>query len=224
LRRVAIRPCGNHPFRRSAADPAKQSARQIPNNFLKALPLGAFYGYFDRLKPKQGNAFMELIGQVHKFGDDVNTDEIIPARYLNTSDPMELAKHAMEDADPEFVNKMKPGDFIVAGKNFGCGSSREHAPIALKAAGLAGVIAGSFARIFYRNAFNMGLPIFECPEAAALIEAGQQISVDMDTGVITDLTTGKKYISQAIPPFMQELLTDGGLMAFVKKHLEAKSA
>ena len=167
---------------------------------------------------------MELKGKVHKFGDDVNTDEIIPARYLNTSDPMKLAKHAMEDADPEFVNKMQPGDFIVAGKNFGCGSSREHAPIALKAAGLAGVIAGSFARIFYRNAFNMGLAIFECPEAAAQIKAGQEISVDMDTGVITDLTTGKKYHSQAIPPFMQELLSDGGLMAFVKKHLEAKSA
>src|SRR5665811_473061 len=159
---------------------------------------------------------MELKGQVHKFGDDVNTDEIIPARYLNTSDPIELAKHAMEDADPEFVSKMQPGDFIVAGKNFGCGSSREHAPIALKAA--------SIARIFYRNAFNMGLAIFECPEAAAQIKAGQQISVDMDTGVITDLTTGKRYPSQAIPPFMQELLSDGGLMAFVKKHLEAKSA
>jgi 3-isopropylmalate/(R)-2-methylmalate dehydratase small subunit len=167
---------------------------------------------------------MELTGQVHKFGDDINTDEIIPARYLNTSDPKELAKHAMEDADAEFVNKMRPGDFIVAGKNFGCGSSREHAPIALKAAGVAGVIAGSFARIFYRNAFNMGLAIFECPEAAAAIEAGQEISVDMDTGVITDVTTGKRYTSQAIPPFMQELLTDGGLMAFVKKNLEAKSA
>jgi 3-isopropylmalate/(R)-2-methylmalate dehydratase small subunit len=167
---------------------------------------------------------MEFKGKVHKFGEDVNTDEIIPARYLNTSDPMELAKHAMEDADPEFVNQMKPGDFIVAGKNFGCGSSREHAPIALKAAGVSGVIAGSFARIFYRNAFNMGLAIFESPEAAAAIANGQEISVDVDTGVITDLTTGKTYTSQPIPPFMQELLADGGLMAFVKKHLEAKSA
>ena len=167
---------------------------------------------------------MELKGKVHKFGDDINTDEIIPARYLNTSDPMELAKHAMEDADPEFVKKMQPGDFIVAGKNFGCGSSREHAPIALKAAGIAGVIAGSFARIFFRNAFNMGLAIFESPEAAAEIKAGQKISVDMDTGVITDLTTGKKYTSQPIPPFMQDLLTDGGLMAFIKKQLEEKSA
>jgi 3-isopropylmalate/(R)-2-methylmalate dehydratase small subunit len=167
---------------------------------------------------------MELKGKLHKFGDDVNTDEIIPARYLNTSDPMELAKHAMEDADPEFVSKMKPGDFIVAGKNFGCGSSREHAPIALKAAGVSGVIAGSFARIFYRNAFNMGLAIFESPEAAAALKNGQEISVDMDSGVIADLATGKKYSSQPIPPFMQQLLADGGLMAFVKKHLEAKSA
>jgi len=167
---------------------------------------------------------MELKGKVHKFGDDINTDEIIPARYLNTSDPLELAKHAMEDADPEFVNKMKPGDFIVAGKNFGCGSSREHAPIALKAAGISGVIAGSFARIFYRNAFNMGLAIFESPEAAAVLQNGQEISVDMDTGVITDLATGKQYHSQPIPPFMQQLLAAGGLMAFVKKDLEAKSA
>jgi 3-isopropylmalate/(R)-2-methylmalate dehydratase small subunit len=167
---------------------------------------------------------MELKGKVHKFGDDINTDEIIPARYLNTSDHQELAKHAMEDADPEFVNKMQPGDFIVAGKNFGCGSSREHAPIALKAAGIAAVIAPSFARIFFRNAFNMGLPIFECPEAAAAIDAGQEISVDLDTGVITDVTTGKKYPSQAIPPFMQQLIADGGLMAFVKKQLEAESA
>jgi 3-isopropylmalate/(R)-2-methylmalate dehydratase small subunit len=167
---------------------------------------------------------MELKGKVHKFGDDINTDVIIPARYLHSSDPLELAKHAMEDADPEFINKMQPGDFIVAGKNFGCGSSREHAPIALKAAGIAAVIAGSFARIFFRNAFNMGLAIFECPEAAAEIQDGQEISVDMDSGVITDLATGKKYPSQAIPPFMQELLADGGLMAFVKKHLEAKSA
>jgi len=167
---------------------------------------------------------MKFRGKAWKFGADVDTDAIIPARYLNTSDPAELARHCMEDADSEFVNKMQPGDFIVAGKNFGCGSSREHAPIALKAAGIAGVIAGSFARIFYRNAFNMGLAIFECPEAAAEIQGGQKISVDMDTGVITDLTTGKKYPSQAIPPFMQELLSDGGLMAFVKKHLEAKSA
>jgi 3-isopropylmalate/(R)-2-methylmalate dehydratase small subunit len=167
---------------------------------------------------------MALTGKVHKFGNDINTDEIIPARYLITSDPAELAKHAMEDADPEFVLKLKPGDFIVAGKNFGCGSSREHAPVALKAAGVAAVIAGSFARIFYRNSFNMGLPILEAPQAAAEIAGGDEISVDLDTGEITDLTTGKKYSSQPIPPFMQELLADGGLMAHLHKHLEAKLA
>jgi 3-isopropylmalate/(R)-2-methylmalate dehydratase small subunit len=167
---------------------------------------------------------MELKGKVHKFGDDINTDEILPARYLNTSDPMELALHAMEDADPEFVHKVRHGDFIVAGKNFGCGSSREHAPVALKAVGLSGIIAPSFARIFYRNAFNMGLAIFESSEAAAALADGQEISVDMNTGVITDLSTGKKYQSQPIPPFMQGLLADGGLMAHLKKDLEAKSA
>ena len=166
---------------------------------------------------------MELKGKVHKFGDDINTDEIIHARYLNTSDPEELAKHDMEDANPEFVHKMKPGDFIVAGKNFGCGSSREHAPVALKAAGLAAVIAGSFARIFYRNAFNMGLPILESPGAAAALKAGDEISVDLDSGEITDLTTGQKFSSQPIPPFMQELLADGGLMAHIKKCLEAEA-
>lgn len=160
-------------------------------------------------------------GKVHKFGDDINTDEIIPARYLNTSDPEELAKHAMEDADPDFVNQMRPGDFIVAGKNFGCGSSREHAPVALKAAGVAAVIARSFARIFYRNAFNMGLPILESPQAAAALKAGDEISVDLDTGEITHLATGEKFQSQPIPPFMQELLADGGLMAHIKKCLEA---
>ena len=167
---------------------------------------------------------MTLKGKVFKYGANVDTDAIIPARYLNVSEPALLAKHCMEDADPAFVTKMKPGDMIVGGENFGCGSSREHAPIAIKAAGISCVVAKSFARIFYRNAFNMGLAIFECPEAAAEIKGGQKISVDMDTGVITDLTTGKKYPSQAIPPFMQELLSDGGLMAFVKKQLEAKSA
>ncbi|MGP8051620.1 MAG: 3-isopropylmalate dehydratase small subunit [Desulfobaccales bacterium] len=165
---------------------------------------------------------MELKGRVHRFGDDINTDEILPARYLSTSDPQELARHAMEDADPEFVRKARPGDFIVAGKNFGCGSSREHAPVALKAVGLAGVIAASFARIFYRNAFNMGLAIFESPQAAAAIREGQEISVDLDRGIITELSTGSQYLSQPIPPFMQELLADGGLMAHLKKDLEAK--
>ncbi|MBW1986876.1 MAG: 3-isopropylmalate dehydratase small subunit [Deltaproteobacteria bacterium] len=162
---------------------------------------------------------MKLQGKAHKFGSDVNTDEIIPARYLSTSEPTELAQHVMEDADAEFVSKARPGDFIVAGKNFGCGSSREHAPIALKAAGLSGVIAASFARIFYRNAFNMGLPIFESTAAAAEIEAGDEVSVDLDSGVITDHTTGKTYTSQPLPPFMQELLADGGLMAHVIKKI-----
>lgn len=167
---------------------------------------------------------MDLHGKVHKFGDDINTDEIIPARYLNTSDPAELAKHVMEDADPEFVLRMKPGDFIVGGKNFGCGSSREHAPIAIKAARVAAVIADSFARIFYRNAFNMGLPILESPEAAAELKSGQEIKVNLDTGDIVALDTGKIYQSTPIPPFMQELLGDGGLMAHLKKKLEAKPA
>lgn len=167
---------------------------------------------------------MLLTGRTHKFGDDINTDEIIPARYLNTSDPAQLARHVMEDADPEFVNKMQPGDFIVAGKNFGCGSSREHAPIAIKAAGLSGVIAESFARIFYRNAFNMGLPIFECPEAARELQGGETVTVDMDTGEITVKETGKRYLSQPIPPFMQELLADGGLIPHLKKRLEAQTS
>ncbi|MBM4288056.1 MAG: 3-isopropylmalate dehydratase small subunit [Deltaproteobacteria bacterium] len=162
---------------------------------------------------------MKLRGKAHKFGDDINTDEIIPARYLNTSDPQELARHAMEDADPDFVKKARPGDFIVAGKNFGCGSSREHAPIALKAGGLSGVIAASFARIFYRNAFNMGLPIFESADAAREIQPGDDIRVDLDTGVIHDLTTGKSYPSQPLPPFMQELIAHGGLMPYVMKKL-----
>ncbi|MBM4284734.1 MAG: 3-isopropylmalate dehydratase small subunit [Deltaproteobacteria bacterium] len=165
---------------------------------------------------------MALKGRVHRFGDDINTDEIIPARYLNTSDPLELAQHAMEDADPDFVKKMRPGDFIVAGKNFGCGSSREHAPLALKAAGLAGVIAASFARIFYRNAFNMGLPIFESPEAAAALQGGEEVSVDLNTGEIVAPATGARFASQPIPPFMQQLLADGGLMAHLKKKLEAR--
>jgi 3-isopropylmalate/(R)-2-methylmalate dehydratase small subunit len=164
---------------------------------------------------------MELTGRVHKFGDDINTDEIIPARYLSTSDPAELARHVMEDADPDFVSNMSPGDFIVGGKNFGCGSSREHAPIAIKAAGVAAVIADSYARIFYRNAFNMGLPILESPEAAAELAGGEHIKVNLATGLITALDTGKIYTSQPIPPFMQELLEDGGLMAHLKKKLEA---
>ncbi len=158
-------------------------------------------------------------GKVWSFGKDIDTDLIIAARYLNTSVPEELAKHVMEDADPEFVNKMQAGDIIVAGDNFGCGSSREHAPIALKAAGVAAVIAPTFARIFYRNAFNMGLPIFELPESAEIKE-GQSVKVDMDAGTITNLSTNKTYKFTPIPPFMQELIAAGGLMNFAKKEIE----
>ncbi len=160
---------------------------------------------------------MPFKGKAWRFGDDVDTDVIIPARYLNTSDPKELAAHCMEDADPEFVKRMSPGDFIVAGKNFGCGSSREHAPIAIKAAGVSSVIAGSFARIFYRNSFNMGLPILECPEVVAGTGEGDELEVDTASGKITNLATGKTYQARPIPPFMQELIADGGLMAHVAK-------
>ncbi|QOP41241.1 MULTISPECIES: 3-isopropylmalate dehydratase small subunit [Sulfurimonas] len=158
-------------------------------------------------------------GKVWRFGKDIDTDLIIAARYLNTSDPKELAKHVMEDADPEFVNKMSVGDVIVADENFGCGSSREHAPIALKAAGVAAVVAPTFARIFYRNAFNMGLPIFELPEASEINE-GDKISIDMDKGTITNETTNKTYNFTPIPPFMQELIDAGGLMSFAQKEIE----
>lgn len=160
---------------------------------------------------------MKLKGKAHKFGMDIDTDAIIPARYLNTSDPAELAKHCMEDADKEFMKKMKQGDIIVADKNFGCGSSREHAPIAIKAAGVSCVIARSFARIFYRNAFNMGLPIFESAEATDGISAGDELEVDVDSGVIKNITKGKTYKAQPIPPFMQELINAGGLMLHVAK-------
>jgi 3-isopropylmalate dehydratase small subunit len=160
---------------------------------------------------------MKLKGKAHKFGADIDTDAIIPARYLNTSDPAELAKHCMEDADKEFMTKMKPGDIIVADKNFGCGSSREHAPIAIKAAGVSCVIARSYARIFYRNAFNMGLPIFESAEAVDGIIEGDEVEVDVDSGVIKNITKGETYKAQAIPPFMQELINAGGLMKHVAK-------
>ncbi len=160
---------------------------------------------------------MRLKGSAHKFGADIDTDAIIPARYLNTSDPAELAKHCMEDADKDFMKKMKPGDIIVADKNFGCGSSREHAPIAIKASGVSCVIAKSYARIFYRNAFNMGLPIFESAEAVDGITAGDKVEVDVDSGVIKNITKGETYKAQAIPPFMQELINAGGLMKHVAK-------
>ena len=160
---------------------------------------------------------MKFTGKVWKFGADVDTDAIIPARYLNTSDPEELAKHCMEDADPEFMQKMKPGDIILADKNFGCGSSREHAPIAIKHAKVGCVIAKNFARIFYRNAFNMGLPIFESEEAFDRINEGDEVEVDADAGVVRNLTSGEKFQVSPLPPFMQQLIADGGLMAHIAK-------
>jgi len=157
-------------------------------------------------------------GKVWTFGKDIDTDLIIAARYLNTSVPEELAKHVMEDADPDFVKNMTPGDIIVADENFGCGSSREHAPIALKAAGVAAVIAPTFARIFYRNAFNMGLPIFELPESMEIKE-GDVVTINMDEGTITNKTSNKRYKFTPIPPFMQELINAGGLMNFAAQEV-----
>lgn len=162
---------------------------------------------------------MILKGKTWKFGDNIDTDAIIPARYLNTSDPDELAKHVMEDADADFPNKVGAGDLIVADANFGCGSSREHAPIAIKAAGISGVVAKSFARIFYRNAFNIGLPIFESAEAVDKISEGDEIEVDADNGVIKNITKGEEYSAKPIPPFMQELISAGGLVEWTKKRL-----
>jgi 3-isopropylmalate dehydratase small subunit len=157
-------------------------------------------------------------GKVWKFGDNIDTDAIIPARYLNTSDPQELALHCMEDADPKFVTKMKAGDIILGGENFGCGSSREHAPIAIKAAGISCVVAKSFARIFYRNAFNMGLPIFESSELFEAIKEGEEIIVDSATGTITLPAKNKTFRISPIPPFMEQLIANGGLM----KHIAGK--
>ncbi len=157
-------------------------------------------------------------GKVWKFGDNIDTDLIIAARYLNTSEPSELAKHIMEDADPEFLNKMSEGDIIVAGENFGCGSSREHAPIALKSAGISAIIAPTFARIFYRNAFNMGLPIFELAEANEINE-GDTVKVDMAKGEIINITQGKTYKFTPIPEFMQKLVDAGGLIEFAKQEI-----
>lgn len=162
---------------------------------------------------------VNIEGKVWKFGKDIDTDLIIAARYLNTSVPEELAKHVMEDADPKFVTNMRIGDVIVAGENFGCGSSREHAPIALKAAGVAAVIAPTFARIFYRNSFNMGLPIFELNESDEISE-GDDICIDMNAGTITNKTTNKTYNFTPIPPFMQELIDAGGLMKFAEKEIK----
>lgn len=160
---------------------------------------------------------MKAHGTVHKYGDNVDTDVIIPARYLNTTSHKELASHCMEDIDAEFINKVNDGDIMVAEKNFGCGSSREHAPIAIKASGISCVIASTFARIFYRNAINIGLPILECDEAAKEINAGDEVDIDFDTGVITDVTTGKKYQAEPFPEFIQNIIKDGGLINHVTK-------
>jgi len=163
---------------------------------------------------------MKLKGTVWKFGDDVDTDAIIAARYLNTSDPEELAQHVMEDVDPHFVTKIKPGDIIVTGKNFGCGSSREHAPLAIKHAQISAVVAGSFARIFYRNSFNMGLPILESPEVAAAVKTGDMLEIDLEQGTIINCASGESYQAQPVPRFMQSLLEAGGLVPYVREKLK----
>lgn len=162
---------------------------------------------------------MKAKGKVFKYGNNVDTDVIIPARYLNTSNHQELAKHCMEDIDADFINNVKDGDIMVANKNFGCGSSREHAPIAIKTAGISCVIAADFARIFYRNSINIGLPILECLEAATNIEAGDEVEVDFDTGLITNITKNQTYQSQAFPEFMQKLIEAGGLVNSINKKL-----
>ena len=160
---------------------------------------------------------MKVSGKSYKYGDNVDTDVIIPARYLNTPDAAELAKHCMEDIDPAFVTRVQPGDVMAAGWNFGCGSSREHAPLVIKTCGVGCVIAKSFARIFYRNAINIGLPILECRQAAEAIAAGDEVSVDFDTGIITDITTGKTYQAEPFPPFIQNIIRKGGLLASLKE-------
>lgn len=159
---------------------------------------------------------MKFTGKVYKFGNDIDTDAIIPARYLNTFDPAELARHCMEDADPQFPAKVQSGDIIVAEKNFGCGSSREHAPIAIKAAGVSCVVAKSFARIFYRNAINIGLPILECPEAIDAINEGDQLDVELESGKITNLRTGDVFQAAPFPAFMQKIMDKGGLIEYVR--------
>lgn len=161
---------------------------------------------------------MKANGHVFKYGDNVDTDVIIPARYLNSSDPKELALHCMEDIDTGFVKNVHQGDIIVADKNFGCGSSREHAPLAIKASGISCVIAKTFARIFYRNAINIGLPIIECPEAAEGISAGDEIEVDFDSGIIRNITTGEEFQGQAFPPFMQKIIAAEGLVNYINQN------
>lgn len=163
-----------------------------------------------------------VTGKVLKYGDNIDTDVIIPARYLNAPSPDELAKHCMEDIDIDFVNKVKPGDIMVGGANFGCGSSREHAPVSIQASGISCVIAASFARIFYRNAINIGFPILECPEAAEKIKDGDTVSVDFKTGVITDETTGEKFQAAAFPEFITRIIDEGGLLKYLKERQDAK--
>ena len=167
---------------------------------------------------------MQFQGTAHRYGRDIDTDVIIPARYLNTSDPAELAKHCLEDLDVDFVSKVTPGDILVAEENFGCGSSREHAPVCIKAAGVACVIAKSFARIFYRNSINIGLPIMECPAAVDAIKAGDAVAVDADKGVITDLTTGESFQVEPFPPFIAQIVAEGGLVNRTRRILAEKKA
>jgi 3-isopropylmalate/(R)-2-methylmalate dehydratase small subunit len=166
---------------------------------------------------------MKLNGTAHKYGADVNTDLIIPARYLNVSDPIELAKHAMEDIDIEFAKKVKPGDIIVATNNFGCGSSREHAPVAIKAAGVSAVVAGSFARIFFRNAINIGLPLLESAEAANEVKSGDLVEVELESGRIKNLSTGKEYHAAPYPPFLMDIVNSGGLVPYTRRKIEKKN-
>ena len=163
---------------------------------------------------------MSVKGRVFKYGNDVDTDVIIPARHLTSADPSHLASHCMEDIDSSFVNEVKAGDIMVAGENFGCGSSREHAPVAIEASGISLVIAGSFARIFYRNAINVGLPIMECPEAAAAINKGDEVEADFDTGVIKDLTTGESFTAKPFPEFRKKIIDAGGLVPYTKSKSE----
>ncbi len=163
---------------------------------------------------------MKFEGKAHRYGRDIDTDVIIPARHLTTTDPAELAKHCLEDLDAQFVNKVQPGDILVAEENFGCGSSREHAPISIKACGVSCVIAKSFARIFYRNSINIGLPIMECPAAVDGIKAGDEVAVDANTGTITNVTTGETFTAQPFPPFIQEIIECGGLIERTKKKMQ----
>lgn len=166
---------------------------------------------------------MKLQGRVHKYGDHIDTDVIIPARLLNNPDPDFLGQHCMEDIDPDFAKRVQPGDIIVGGLNFGCGSSREHAPVAIRAAGVSCVLAQNFARIFFRNALNIGLPLLECPEAAIAAQNGDELAIDLDTGEIRNITQGTSYTAVAFPPFMQNLIDNGGLVNYTKAKLEGQA-